>query len=310
MNKKRFIVLIGVINILFFLTFFSAQENANVSLESKAAECIQESLELYSELEESNFSILRINDSINEMKSLYEAQIILKEEKKENDFSLILPYCEEIRELRDNAFVSGDELLVLLQFYNDSLNEEMNTSSIDLIIDEIKREIFNERYEKISSLIDSGYEEIVNVKSEHTTLNLFYKTTTRGMKIFLEDNWIYILSVLGVLIFFILIYKAAISKWIIKRKIHYLEIKKQTIKGLIKTLQKNYFEKGTMSERDYTTKTEKFTELIRDLNRQIPLLREAFVKIERKIEKKKGIKTIKHEEKKIVKKELKKHRKK
>ena len=120
-----------------------------------------------------------------------------------------------------------------------------------------------------------------------------------------RSNWIYLSSVLVILFVFFLVYKNAVKKWLIKRKIAYLEVEKQTFKNLIRRTQKNYFELGKMSESGYVIKTKKFAELIRDIDRQIPLLKEEFVKIQRKEKGKRQIKNIKQEERQIVKKQIK-----
>jgi len=63
-----------------------------------------------------------------------------------------------------------------------------------------------------------------------------------------------------------------------------LEIRKDSIRNLTAKTQQDYFEKQDLSEITYKTRITKYAELIRDINRQIPLLNE---KLELKLKKKK-----------------------
>ena len=56
-----------------------------------------------------------------------------------------------------------------------------------------------------------------------------------------------------------------------------MERRRENITRLISEAQKQYFEKGEMSEIRYYVRTKKYAELIRDINRQIPLLKEKLI---------------------------------
>lgn len=274
MNIKKlalFIVLIYCLN-------FCISLDTNESIEQKANLCFNQSKQILIELENNNFSVQRVNDSLKALENLYDAQILLKEKKKPYEFSSVIPYCNEIKSIRDLAFQSRDDLIALKQFYKETV-EGLNTSSIDVIISEAEIEIKNERYEKVSPLTKKAYNEITKVKSEQTTLNLFYQTTTRSIGKLLNENKYYILAIVVIFIFVFFIYKKAIYTYIIKRKINGLELRKNTLKDLIMKTQKDYFEKGIISEGAFTIKTKKLAELIRDIDRQVPLLQEELVKI-------------------------------
>jgi len=267
-----FLFLIILSNLVFAL------EEQNITIENNARICLNESKEIFKELAQENFSVQRVNDSLKEAEIFFETQDFLKEKKGKYDFSLVLPYCEDIKKIKEDAFEARDEFEALKKFYNDFLTEDMNTTIVDNLIEEIKQEIESERYEKTKPLIDEAYEEIVNIKSSHTTLNLFYKTTTRSIKDFFYENWIYIISGLLILSILFVIYKKAILKWWIKRKISRLEVRKKTIKSLIKKTQRDYFDLGKIPGGAYSIRTKKFAELIRDIDRQIPLLKGEIIK--------------------------------
>jgi len=274
-------LLLGMIMVVMMQGVFALENSENITDEQKAKICLRESEDVLKELIDTNFSIERVNDTLNEAKNLFDAQNVLKEKKKETDFSIVVPYCDEIQQIKINAFNSRDEFLALEKFYEETFVEGMNTTDVGKIIAEIENELESERYEKIPSLIDEAYEEIINMKSSHTTLNLFYTSTKRSLKKFFLDNWIYLSVFVAVLAVLFLIYKKAISKWIIKRKLNNLEIRKKTIKGLIMHTQREYFDKGKLPEGIYNVRIKKFGELIRDIDRQIPLLKEELVKVSR-----------------------------
>jgi len=124
-------------------------------------------------------------------------------------------------------------------------------------------------------LINDAYEKAIELKASATALNLFYKTTTRSIKTFFSENWKYLAGIIICIILFYFIFRKKIYVWMIKRKIERLEFRKNVIKNLIKKTQREYFSEGKMSEGIFNIKTKKFAELIRDIERQIPLLQES-----------------------------------
>lgn len=265
------------------------EQGQNLSLEEQASFCLEYSRKILIELGNENFSVLRINNTLIQAENIFDAQSILKQKRKDTDFSLVLSYCVDMQSIKEKAFEARDEFIALKKFYYELDVEDMNTSSIDKIIFEIEDEIKTERYEKVKPLIDETYEEIINVRADYTTFNIFYRTVTRNLKQFLYENWFYIVSGFAVLIILFFIYKNTFYQGIIKWKVHKLNVRKKTLKGLIKTTQYEYFNQGKMSQGIYNIKIKKFAELIRDIDRQIPLLQERLFKILKKEKKLKKV---------------------
>ncbi len=262
--------------ILSFNLIFAEQE---LALEDKARLCLDNSEITLNELKDNNFNYQRVEDLLIKAKSIYDAQIILFENGKSVDFSLVFPYCEEIANIRNFAFDVEDKYSSLKKFYEASITPDMNSSSIEKLFLEIEEEIDSERYERVPELINKAYEEISVVKSSNTKLNLFYKSTTRSFKRFIEKNWIIILvSTLLILLFF-LIFNKKIKIFIIERNIKNLELRRKTIQDLMKETQLDYFQKGVISQGNFNLRTKKFAEFVRDIDRQIPLLREDLIKL-------------------------------
>jgi hypothetical protein len=281
-NKAGMVLLSFIIVLSLFSSIslvFSLDNSQNSSsVDIQVTLCLNESKQIMNNMINDNFSVLRINDSLRQIYSLYGAQMVLKEEKSKYDFSVVIPYCDELKNISTMAYGSRDSYEALKKFYLEYVTSDMNTSSIDLIMDNIKSEIKNERYENVKPLVDKGYLEIINVKTSSTTLNLFYRSTTRGIKDFFLENWLIIVIVILVILVLFFIYKKTIYRWMIKRKISALERRKNTLKELIMKTQKDYFEKGLISDGNYTSRTKKFAELIRDIERQVPLLKEDLIR--------------------------------
>jgi len=284
-NIKIKSLVILLIFLMFFVQITSAQKSTisekNMTVQEEAELCLKESEKTLVELQQNNYSIQRINDSLKEAKVFYEDHKFLKEKSGRYDFSLIIPYCDEIKHAKVKAYESSDQLNALIKFYQEFLTEKVNTSTADKIIDEIKTAMNDEKYERVESLVDEAYKEIVNIKSSQTAINLFYESTSRNLKKFIIKNWIYLVSTVFVMILLFIIYKKTISRMIINNKIKKLELRKEIIKKLIMKTQKDYFEGGKFSENVYRIKTKKLSELVRDIDRQIPLLKEDLVKVEK-----------------------------
>ena len=103
----------------------------------KAKICINYSQSIIEKMKIEGFQIIRINDSFAETLTLYDAQLILKEKNKSAGFSSITSYCQEIEAIYKNAISAKDQIAALKKFYNISLEEVANKSSVDSIIDKI-----------------------------------------------------------------------------------------------------------------------------------------------------------------------------
>ncbi len=255
----------------------------NSSIEMQAEDCLNESRQILLELQSEGFSVQRVNDSLKQLESLFNAQKTIKEKKEKHDFSVVFPYCEEIKEIREKAFISKDELEGLKRFYAEFLEGTgINTSSVDKIINEIEAEIKNERYEKVPDLTDEAYNEILNLRSSQTAFKLFYEATSNSIEKFLYKNWKFFSGFIFMAVLLFLIYHSALRKMILMRKLERLELRKKTLKNLIMKTQKDYFTYGKISEGTFNIRTKKLAELIRDIDRQIPLLKEEMMKLDRK----------------------------
>jgi len=296
MGLKIIIMLLMAFSCVSFINFSFAEtttSSSNFTAEDSLT-CINESVKIIENMATLNFSIIRLNDSLNTARDYYNAQLALQKKGKKPDFLKVDSSCQEIVKVSRLGLDSKDQIQAFLIFYNNSILLGMNTSTIEQIINQMTLEMDSERYEQISGLVDKAYAELSNKRAEYTVLNVFYKNTTRGIKIFLVNNWKLLTGIILVLIIGFIFYRVRIAKWLIMRKITSLEIRKRTIKELIMQTKKDYFQTGKIPEGDYNIKTKKFAELIRDIDRQIPLLKEELIKIDKKLKKDSSNGTSRH----------------
>jgi len=267
--KKYFLVLL----ILSF-SFVCAQDFTKTN----ATDCISSSENLMNELSEANFTILRVNDTLQRAMEVYDSQLYYELQGRKGNYDSVSEYCNQILILSDSAFYSRDSLNVLLSFYNMTYIDGMNNTKIEAIISEVNSEIKNERYEKVPALIDTGYNEISQMQADYSLMNRFYFSTIQSIKNFLITNW----RILGVAFFLILIFliflRISLKKFLLMRRIRYLEERKQSLKDYLRKTQFEYFQKGRISEADYRLRSKKFAEMIRDIDRDLPMLQEKLVK--------------------------------
>jgi len=287
--KQNLVGFLFTIIILIFLAELSLSlvegqvyEQNKTATKQDAELALQNIKEIMKEMKELNFLIIRINDTLKEASDIYEAQKILEARGKKPDYSLILQYEKDMREIKENALKAKDELYSLKQSLNSLEEKHINVSEVKIMIVEIEKEIKDERYEHALELIPKARDKIAEIEASSTTLKVFYEATQRGIKKFFKENYVSISIIVSLAILSYIIFRKRIARYFLNKKILHLETEKSTLKRLIKETQKQYFEEGKIPEGIYNIRTKRFGEMIRDIDRQIPLLREQLAKLERR----------------------------
>lgn len=270
--RKVFVLLILVLSLSFALA------EGNLTSKEIASNCLNESVVIMVSLTADNISVNRFNDSFVKAEDLYAAQVIIESRKGKPNYNLVIDYCNQIKKLKQDATFALDSYRVFINFYNTAIESGMDSSSVDAIIHQIDAEIAGERYEGVPRLIDQGYAEISKIKSEQTAIALAYRATTRGIGGFVTDNWIMLVSLLVLGLAFYFLYRTKISLWLLQRKLNNLLLRKDTLKGLMSTTQRNYFQYSNIPEATYRMRIKNFGEIVRDIDRQIPLLQKDIAK--------------------------------
>lgn len=228
------------------------------------------------EMRDAGFQTIRYNDTLTFARQIYDAQLALENASGKADYSLVIEKIKELRELKITAIRASDELKALEMTMNQT--RDVNMTQVISIYDEARDEFNSERYEESMKHIDEAYKKISELEALRTKINAIYEASTRSIAGFLREQWKRIAAIVVVLVMTGLMARRKIAAWIISQKIRSLERRRNSITGLISKTQQEYFGDGAISETTYYARTKKYAELIRDINRQIPLLKEELMK--------------------------------
>jgi len=273
-------ILIGVLFLIFIqssLAFSTTQSNESI----KAKESLAQAEKDIFEMMKKNISINRVNETYQEALQLYSAQFALEEKGSKANYKLIIEYASEIGSIKENALEANDELKIFVETYQDA-EKTTNLSEMQDDYNNILASFQDERFEDTPTLINQGYDRISEIQSSQTALNSFYLATSSTIKNFFRENWLRILIILSLTLFFVLIFWNNLKKLRMRMKFNHLMTQKKALNTLIQNMQKSYFKTKTLSETEYTIKLKKFKELIRDIDRQIMVLKEEMFKVKKK----------------------------
>lgn len=237
------------------------------------------------EMIDGGFNVLRVNDTLSEAEQLFEAQEALIKTEGTPDFSLILKRTNEITELRKQAEEMSDELKAL----EERLREIGSESETHVLFNKAKEEFADERYDKVTELVEEAYGKISEEQAIQTRFRAIYVASTKTIFDFFKKRWKGIISTFTFIILIYLLFRKRVAILLVDRKINGLNFEKEVLEKLIKKAQYEYFHLRKIPEELYHIRINKFAELIRDSNRKIPLLLEEKEKIKGKAEEEKEV---------------------
>ncbi len=273
MNKQKVFLLVFL---LFMISNVSAFVDSNESIQAKDA-ITQAKLDIVS-MQEREIPTLRVNEILEDAVQLYVAQSSLSNSKTSAKFDLVLEYALKVSEIKELSFEAKDELNVFISFYESS-SKSLDLSEMETFYSDLLISFQEERFEDTISSIEEGYGLLSDIQSSQTALNLFYDTTSKTIKNFFIENWKKMLIGIAIILSFLVIFWAGLRRLFLRRKKRYLFLRKNTIKNLIKDLQRDYFSRQNISETEYHVRLKKFGELVRDIDRELSLLKEGVIKL-------------------------------
>ena len=274
------IILIGIIFCLVFVQNSSASiMSSNESIQAKES-LVQAEKDII-EMIEKAIPINRVNETYQEALQLYSAQLALDEKGGRADYKLVMSYISNINSIKKTSIQASDELTIFKETYEEA-EKRSNLSEMQEEYDSIILSFKDERFEDTLELIKKGYDRISEIQSSQTALNSFYLATSSTIKNFFRENWLRILTILSLTLFFVLIFWNNLKKLRMRMKFNHLMTQKKALNTLIQNMQKSYFKTKKLSETEYTIKLKKFKELIRDIDRQVMVLKEEIFKTKRR----------------------------
>jgi len=212
----------------------------------------------------------------------YVAQLAIEAEGGNATYEQIYTLLDDLFAVRQNTFAVADELTVLKNY----LDAESKASLVDFtpaykFYEDAQTEFNDERFMKARDLIDQSYEKVSELNAASTKAQALLSASTDKVGEFFKRTWKLLIVEIGVIIILFFVFNKTIKYQRIKFKIQRLNKERQVIDALTKESQKKYFEEAKMSESDYHIRMKKYGELIRDINRQIPLLQEELILLQK-----------------------------
>lgn len=284
LNNNYKIGIYSLIIIFVFLYLLSgslvtAMGASNESIQAK--ELLNQSEKDISEMMSKNIGILRVNETYQEALQLYSAQMALEEKGGKANYSLITEYTSEISSIKKTALEANDELAVFKENYANT-NKEVNLSEMQDEYNQIILSFNEERFEDTLTLINKGYDRISEIQSSRTAVNAVYLATSKTIKEFFIKNGLRIAIIAAIVLLLLFIFWSTLKRLNMRIKLNNLIMQKKSIIDLIKVMQKNYFKDRKMSETEYKIKLNFYEEFIRDIERQVMVLKEEMFKRDRK----------------------------
>lgn len=259
---------------VFILTSAAAGQKAQ-----EAEEALEEAENIIEEMNKSEIPTQRASDLYEQANSSYQTQLERNRSGKETDYTTVSNTVDQIKELRTEAFRVKDRLEILRSRI-DELDEEenLNLSEAKNQLEDAETEFQDERFERSQEHIDNAYQEISEAQSAVTQAQAFTSATQDRFTSFIQENWEKLVAALTVLSLsgFLGLKEYRIHS--LKKKKRELKQKREVLQDLIAEAQNDYFQKNEMAESTYNTRTEKYGEMIRDINRQLPLIDEELEK--------------------------------
>jgi hypothetical protein len=270
-----------------------AEQNiTNETIEELIFEPSEDSIRAYQKIEDSKilvdqmkaqgFNTERVQDLILMAEQTYEAQLALEKLGGRPDYSNIYLKATEVSNLRSLSFQISDELINLRNEIN-TLDDSLNKTQLNENFNLARQEFYDERYEKAQELIDKTYNDMSHIIAGENLLLALYDAATKTIGNFLDQNKYYIVS--GIIILSVVFYflRNYLKRYWLKRQLNKIKLEKEVLKQLIKKTQNEYFENKKMPETVFHIRMNKFADLIRDIDRQVPILEEEIFKTNEKI---------------------------
>jgi hypothetical protein len=227
---------------------------------------------------DASLPVLRAFDTYVAAVQWLEGQSAIEEIGGTPDYAFVTDSVEQINRLSQSSFALQDEFDVLslrLQNATEGANLTAATATRDAALAEFR----DGRLEEAQILIDQSYSEISSAESDAIQSRTLVESTRKNVESFVRDNWKTFAAAFAAAAILAFIFQKRIRRFIVSSKINSLMHEKEVLQGMLRTLQRDYFERGSVNEMSYHVKTKKFGDLIRNINRQLPLLKEELKRI-------------------------------
>jgi uncharacterized membrane protein len=249
---------------LLSLSFVSATNNETT--QNQASTAIIQAEQDMQEMKDAGFSVIYINDTLTTAKQIFEK--INKINIPGFSYDEVLKYTQEISTRKEKAYEINDQIRALELKIKEYEASGVNTSKTIILLEEAKKSFKDERYDEIDQILIDAQSQLESDKAEITLTNVMAKAGEN----FIQKNWIYIIIFILVLTLVIYLLFRRIRKVKAKNKLKTAKMEEETILELIKEIQRQRFENGTISDTTYRLKMKLFKEKLTEIKHTIPVL--------------------------------------
>jgi len=278
MDTKKAIFLILFLSLL-VITISSVSALSNESITAKSL--IDNATENIGNMLSRQIPVGRANDSLQQAITAYNGQLALELDRRITNYKTAINYAKEVASIIDLAMKAQDEMQVFLETYN-SAKMEVNLSEMDPEHNAVINSFNEQRFEDTPGLVEKAYKKLSEIQSKNTAINAFRNVVSRSFKKIILDHWKVILAWIIIIIIVLIIFWKTLKRIKIQVQIRNLTIRKDALYALIKKLQSDYFKTKKISETEYFSKLEKFKDMIRNIDRKLPLLKEQLLRVDKK----------------------------
>lgn len=281
------------------------QKNQTIVTKEMALVAINESEQIIKEMQENNFSIIYMNDTLIEAKKTFEQAQYAKvlrgagdftEDEKTNarralnlinwkaiDYSSVVKLTDVIKQKREQAFLINDQIYIMdnkikknykaVAVYLDK-NKDLNTTFIELF-GRAKISFSEDRYEEAEDYLLKAQESYESSFAESSIL----VDLRRGLLGFVQRYWFYILIVLILLSLSGYYGYRRFEKKLLMKKIRKMKAEEQVLDGLMRRTQEERFKENKISGLVYNIRMGKYNERLQEIKEELPVLEKKFGKL-------------------------------
>jgi hypothetical protein len=180
---------------------------------------------------------------------------------------------KDFKKVSDMAYKVKDELVALRKRIDESKNLPQ-IESVENLYKQAESEFFDERFERTMDIISEADKKLVELSSLQTRIEAIYEAASANIMAIAKKYQTEIL--IGIIIPLIIgiIFRQQIKMIQIQQKIKSLELERKILNEEKKKAQNNYFVKGIISENVYKSKMQVYSDMEREITRELAILKE------------------------------------
>ncbi len=198
---------------------------------------------------------------------------------------------KDFKKVSEMAYKVKDELVSLRKRIDESKNLPQ-IESVENLYKQAESEFFDERFERTIDIISEADKKLVELSSLQTRIEAIYEAASANIIAIAKKYQTEIL--IGIILPLIIgiIFRQQIKMIQIQQKIKSLELEKKILNEEKKKAQNNYFVKGSIPENVYKSKMQVYSDMEREITRELAVLKEEEHKLNIKKDNNKGQKLL------------------